>query len=109
MCKSVPNARGQKVTYFSGADVLFIGPYDLSISLGFRPPNPDPHPEVETIIQQILKISHDAGKKWFVCSHHLRFIENMTGPLIVLYIAAQALNRPSARQKALIWLVRVLI
>ncbi|KAJ7587110.1 Pyruvate/Phosphoenolpyruvate kinase-like domain-containing protein [Mycena floridula] len=46
-----------------GIDVLFIGPYDLSISLGYPPPSPDPHPEVEKIIQDVLKIAHAAGKK----------------------------------------------
>jgi 4-hydroxy-2-oxoheptanedioate aldolase len=45
-------------------DVLFIGPYDLSLSLGYAPPSPDPHPDVETVIQNILKVSHDEGKKW---------------------------------------------
>lgn len=46
-----------------GIDCLFIGPYDLSLSLGYPPPSPDPHPEVETIIQDILKATHKAGKK----------------------------------------------
>lgn len=45
-------------------DVLFIGPYDLSISLGYPTPNPDPHPDVEKIIQQVLTTAHGAGKKW---------------------------------------------
>ena len=48
----------------SRLDVLFIGPYDLSLSLGYPAPSPDPHPEVEKIIQNILKVSHSAGKKW---------------------------------------------
>ncbi|KAI0341539.1 Phosphoenolpyruvate/pyruvate domain-containing protein [Trametopsis cervina] len=46
-----------------GLDGLFIGPYDLSLSLGFPPPNPDPHPEVEKIIQNILRTAHATGKK----------------------------------------------
>jgi len=45
-------------------DCLFIGPYDLSLSLGYPPPSPDPHPDVEVIIQDILKVAHKAGKKW---------------------------------------------
>jgi 4-hydroxy-2-oxoheptanedioate aldolase len=45
-------------------DVLFIGPYDLSISLGYPPPSPDPHPYIEQVIQKILNEAHDAGKKW---------------------------------------------
>jgi 4-hydroxy-2-oxoheptanedioate aldolase len=48
------------------ADVLFIGPYDLSISLGYAPPSPDPHPDVEKVIQKILQATHNAGKKWSV-------------------------------------------
>jgi 4-hydroxy-2-oxoheptanedioate aldolase len=44
--------------------VLFIGPYDLSISLGLPTPNPDPHPDLEDIIQKVLKAAHAAGKKW---------------------------------------------
>lgn len=45
-------------------DVLFIGPYDLSISLGYPTPSPDPHPEVEKVIQKILKAAHESHKKW---------------------------------------------
>lgn len=50
--------------HFMTLDVLFIGPYDLSIGLGYKPPSPDPHPYVEKLIQQVLKDAHDAGKKW---------------------------------------------
>lgn len=50
--------------YIVLVDVLFIGPYDLSISLGYPPPSPDPHPHIEQVIQKILKEAHDAGKKW---------------------------------------------
>lgn len=48
----------------SSLDVLLIGPYDLSLSLGYPPPSPDPHPDVEAIIQKILKDAHAVGKKW---------------------------------------------
>lgn len=48
------------------ADGVFIGPYDLSLSLGYPPPNPDPHPKVEEAIQTVLKTAHKAGKKWYV-------------------------------------------
>ena len=48
------------------ADGVFIGPYDLSLALGFPPPSPDPHPEVEKVIQQILAAAHARGKKWCV-------------------------------------------
>ncbi|TFK87198.1 Phosphoenolpyruvate/pyruvate domain-containing protein [Polyporus arcularius HHB13444] len=46
-----------------GLDGVFIGPYDLSLSLGFPPPSPDPHPEVEKTIQQILASAHAKNKK----------------------------------------------
>lgn len=46
-----------------GIDVLFIGPFDLSISLGYPLPSPDPHPEVEKVIQKVLKAAHGAQKK----------------------------------------------
>jgi 4-hydroxy-2-oxoheptanedioate aldolase len=50
---------------YTPSDVIFIGPYDLSLSLGYPPPSPDPHPDVEQIIQHILKVTHAAGKKWY--------------------------------------------
>jgi len=46
-----------------GLDGVFIGPYDLSISHGYAPPSPDPVPDVEVIIQEILRKSHAKGKK----------------------------------------------
>lgn len=46
-----------------GIDVLFIGPYDLSISLGYPPPLPDTHPNVEKVIKEILRVAHSEGKK----------------------------------------------
>ncbi|KIL64774.1 hypothetical protein M378DRAFT_77809 [Amanita muscaria Koide BX008] len=53
----------EKIAAVDGIDALFIGPYDLSISLGYPPPSPDPHPDVEQVIQRILKAAHSAGKK----------------------------------------------
>ncbi|GLB38904.1 putative phosphoenolpyruvate pyruvate domain-containing protein [Lyophyllum shimeji] len=53
----------EQIAAVEGIDVLFVGPYDLSISLGYAPPNPDPHPDVEKIIQKVLKAAHGAGKK----------------------------------------------
>ena len=47
-------------------DVLFIGPYDLSMSLGYDRPSPDPHPEVEKVIHRIRDVAHNAGKKVYV-------------------------------------------
>lgn len=52
-----------EIAAVDGIDVLFIGPYDLSISLGLPTPNPAPHPDLEDIIQKVLKAAHSAGKK----------------------------------------------
>ncbi|KAJ7917168.1 Pyruvate/Phosphoenolpyruvate kinase-like domain-containing protein [Mycena leptocephala] len=38
-------ANVKEIAEVDGIDVLFIGPYDLSISLGYPAPSPDPHPE----------------------------------------------------------------
>ncbi|KIK63982.1 hypothetical protein GYMLUDRAFT_40197 [Collybiopsis luxurians FD-317 M1] len=53
----------KEIAEVDGIDGLMIGPYDLSNALGYPPPSPDPHPEVEKVVQQILKAAHDAGKK----------------------------------------------
>ncbi|PFH47892.1 hypothetical protein AMATHDRAFT_66574 [Amanita thiersii Skay4041] len=53
----------EEIAAVPGIDVYFIGPFDLSLSLGYPPPSPDPHPEVERVIQRILQVSHSAGKK----------------------------------------------
>lgn len=53
----------KEIALVDGIDVLFIGPYDLSISLGYPTPSPDPHPEVEKVIQDVLNAAHAAGKK----------------------------------------------
>jgi 4-hydroxy-2-oxoheptanedioate aldolase len=53
----------EEIAAVDGIEVLFIGPYDLSLTLGYPPPSPDPHPDVEKVIQQILKVAHDKGKK----------------------------------------------
>ncbi|KAH9835187.1 Pyruvate/Phosphoenolpyruvate kinase-like domain-containing protein [Rhodofomes roseus] len=46
-----------------GLDGVFIGPYDLSLAHGYPPPSPDPHPDMEVIIQEILRKAHAKGKK----------------------------------------------
>ncbi|KAG5650592.1 hypothetical protein H0H81_011710 [Sphagnurus paluster] len=56
----------EHIAAVDGLDVLFIGPYDLSISLGYPTPNPDPHPAVEQAIQKVLQAAYGAGKKWYV-------------------------------------------
>ncbi|THU95104.1 Phosphoenolpyruvate/pyruvate domain-containing protein [Dendrothele bispora CBS 962.96] len=53
----------KEIAEVEGIDGLFIGPSDLSISMGYPPPSSDPHPEVEKVIREILKAAHDAGKK----------------------------------------------
>ncbi|KAF9558588.1 Phosphoenolpyruvate/pyruvate domain-containing protein [Agrocybe pediades] len=53
----------QEIANVDGVDALFIGPYDLSISMGYPPPSPDPHPEMEQVMQKILNAAHAAGKK----------------------------------------------
>ena len=45
-------------------DVLFIGPFDLSIAHGYPPPSPDPVPEVEKLLVKIKEAAHKHGKKW---------------------------------------------
>ncbi|KAJ7162788.1 Pyruvate/Phosphoenolpyruvate kinase-like domain-containing protein [Mycena crocata] len=52
-----------KIAAVDGIDVLFIGPYDLSLALGYPTPDPDPHPEVEKAIQNIREVVQKAGKK----------------------------------------------
>ncbi|PCH34382.1 Phosphoenolpyruvate/pyruvate domain-containing protein [Wolfiporia cocos MD-104 SS10] len=46
-------------------DGVFIGPYDLSLAHGYPPPSPDPHPDIEAMIQEILRKAHAHGKKWY--------------------------------------------
>ncbi|CCL98551.1 uncharacterized protein FIBRA_00551 [Fibroporia radiculosa] len=46
-----------------GVDGVFIGPYDLSLAHGYPPPSPDPHPEVEKMIHEILRKAHAHSKK----------------------------------------------
>ena len=45
-------------------DALFIGPFDLSLSLGYPIPSPDPHPEVEKVITRIRGTAKKHGKYW---------------------------------------------
>ncbi|KAI6017141.1 Pyruvate/Phosphoenolpyruvate kinase-like domain-containing protein [Pisolithus marmoratus] len=59
--EGVENVEG--IAAVDGLDVLFIGPYDLSLNLGYPPPFPDVHPEVEKVIQAILEVTHRKGKK----------------------------------------------
>ncbi|EED85839.1 predicted protein [Postia placenta Mad-698-R] len=42
---------------------VFIGSYDLSLAYGYPPPLPDPHPDVEVMIQDILRKARAEGKK----------------------------------------------
>ncbi|GJJ13073.1 hypothetical protein Clacol_007323 [Clathrus columnatus] len=53
----------EEIAKTPGVDVLFIGPFDLSLALGYPTPDPDPHPEVEKVIQKIKQVAHTNGKK----------------------------------------------
>lgn len=56
----------EEIAAVDGIDVLFIGPFDLSLSLSRPTPNPDPHPDVEAAIQKIKEVGKKSGKKWYV-------------------------------------------
>ena len=43
-----------------GVDVLFLGPFDLCLSLGLDPMK-QPHPQVEAVIEQMLSIAKKTG------------------------------------------------
>jgi len=53
----------EEIAAVDGIDVLFVGPYDLSLSFSKPTPSPDPHPDVEEIIQKIKRVGQKAGKK----------------------------------------------
>nr|GAT42609.1 aldolase citrate lyase family protein [Mycena chlorophos] len=53
----------REIAEVDGVDALLIGPFDLSLSLCYPPPNPDPVPAVEKEIQHIKEQAHAAGKK----------------------------------------------
>jgi len=53
----------EEIAAVDGIDVLFIGPNDLSLTLGYPPPSPDFHPDVEKAIERIRKAAHNNGKK----------------------------------------------
>ncbi|KAG6826468.1 hypothetical protein H0H92_015680 [Tricholoma furcatifolium] len=52
-----------EIAAVNGIDALLVGPYDLSVALGYAVPDPDLHPEVEKITQRVLEACHRAGKK----------------------------------------------
>lgn len=52
----------RRIDVFFAVDVLFIGPFDLSLSLGYPPPLRDVHPEVEKVIARVKDAAHSAGK-----------------------------------------------
>ncbi|KAG7087626.1 hypothetical protein E1B28_013574 [Marasmius oreades] len=54
----------EKIAAVDGVDVLLLGPADLSMAYGYSIPNPDPHPEVEKMIQRVKDVAHASGKTW---------------------------------------------
>ncbi|KAL0568526.1 hypothetical protein V5O48_013453 [Marasmius crinis-equi] len=56
----------EEIAKVDGVDVLLLGPSDLSMAHGYPVPNPDPHPEVEKLIQRVKDAAHAAGKKCFM-------------------------------------------
>ncbi|PPC78570.1 2-dehydro-3-deoxyglucarate aldolase [Pokkaliibacter plantistimulans] len=57
-CKGVENAA--EIAAVDGVDAVFVGPADLSISMGY-PGNPN-HPDVQASIRRTLEATHNAGK-----------------------------------------------
>ena len=43
-----------------GVDVLFLGPFDLCLSLGLDPMK-QPHPQIEAVIEQMLSVAKKTG------------------------------------------------
>lgn len=76
---------------------MFIGPYDLSLAHGYPPPSPDPHPDVEVMIQDILRRSHAKGKKWSV---HSGVFENSKDMHLTLIDMNSAVYCTSGHQSA---------
>ena len=113
-----PRLRARHPSRGTSADGVFIGPYDLSLALGFPPPSPDPHPEVEKVIQKILAAAHARGKKW--CAPFLpppifpslsrtsrKALAPISSPWAALFTARRARRPPSARKKVSTWCVSV--
>jgi 2-dehydro-3-deoxyglucarate aldolase len=48
------------ITAVPGIDVLYLGPFDLCLSLGLDPMR-QPHPEVEGVIETMLAVGKDSG------------------------------------------------
>lgn len=70
----VPVSDVVKNAKWSLKDALFIGPYDLSLSLGYPVPSPDPHPEIEKVITRIREVAKKNRKAWYafpLLSYHL--------------------------------------
>ncbi|KAF8510278.1 Pyruvate/Phosphoenolpyruvate kinase-like domain-containing protein [Gautieria morchelliformis] len=67
VCVQIENLQAvdnlEAIAQTQGVDVLFIGPFDLSLAMGYPTPNPEPHPEVEKVIQRIKDVAHQYQKK----------------------------------------------
>ncbi|EEB98855.1 hypothetical protein MPER_01568 [Moniliophthora perniciosa FA553] len=53
----------EEIAAVDGVDVLLWGPSDLSLAYGYPVPSPDAHPEIEKLIQKVLRVAHEKGKK----------------------------------------------
>lgn len=56
--ESIQNAN--EIINTKGADCIFFGPGDLSLNMGY--PGQITHPEVVSVIERLVKQTHDAGK-----------------------------------------------
>lgn len=50
----------EAISSVPGVDVLFLGPFDLCLSLGLDPMK-QPHPQIEKVIEQMISITQKTG------------------------------------------------
>ena len=46
----------EEIASVSGVDVLFLGPWDMCLSLGLNPLD-QPHKEIDSVMKKIIKVS----------------------------------------------------
>ncbi len=64
----------EKISSINGIDGIFVGPYDLSGSMGF--PGEIDHPEVVEAIQHIIQLSESKGIARCIYSHTEQHLKN---------------------------------